>query len=645
MTTNDSISLKELIQSVAEERGLDLSGYKPSTLDRRVRKRMFEIGVGSYSAYLEKVRQDPAEVNQLLNTVLINITEFFRDPQAWDCLRNEILPSMLRRMKEGDSFRAWSAGCASGEEPYSLAILLADYFGARVGQFDIKIYATDNDEDALNAARRGEYRADRLQKISQSWREQYFDGESHLRVNRDIRRMVIFGRSNLVKDAPISHCNLVICRNVLIYFDAAAQKQVLARLQYALDPGGVLFLGKAESKLGDFKAFNSLNPRWRIFQRVGADGKATGVEKPQGNAMSNGDQRDTQRHEMNKLQIEYQHLLETLRAGVVILDARDVITSCNERALAVFGLTGARVAGKRLQNTDIVFRCPELVSRLEASRATGEAVTFEARERTGNDEHIVCVIIRPIVAEKGGERTGTIIYTEDVTSQGKLQVAVEQLEATSEELQAANEELQSTNEELETTNEELQSTNEELQTTNEELQALNEELENMNEELETRTRELNALSGRYAETLRQMPWPVMLVDREEKIQLWNAAAQKIFGVGASSVVGVALEQFPMEVELRKTLVRRCRAVLLNGKPSTIRDFKFNEHKRAYDIQFTPVSREETLVDGVVVMFGPFQQESAPARAKKGVKRGKVEATKNVPAASKAAKTKQAKTGR
>ncbi len=633
MTQNNNISLEELVHAVAAERGLDLRGYKQPTLDRRVRKRMFQLGVSSFSEYLEKVRQDPAEVNELLNTVLINVTEFFRDPQAWEVLRSDILPQVLGRLRPGDSFRAWSAGCATGEEPFSLAIALEDYFGARLNDYDVKIYATDVDEDALNIARRGEYPANHLRRVRSSWREKYFAGDSRLRVNREIRRMVIFGRSNLLSDAPISHCNLVICRNVLIYFDTATQRQALSRLAYAVDPGGVLFLGKAESKLNESESFKLLNSRWRIFQREDKDGsyssaKAITVTK----IMNNEDVRETHRQEVERLQNQYRHLLETLNAGVIILDSKDVISSYNSKALAVWGLEGVSVVGQPLQSTELVLRCPEMANCLEESRAKQpETVAFECRERRNGVERAVSVVIRPILSEFRGERAGSIIYTEDITSHGKLQNTVEELEATSEELQSANEELetineemQSTNEELETTNEELQSTNEELERKNEELQSLNEELENMNEELEARTREKNALTSQYAETLKQMPWPVMVVDREENIQLWNSPAQKLLGVGATSVVGVALGQLPIDVESRKAMLRRCRAVLLTGKPSTMRNQQFDGSGSVHDIQFTPISREDSVVDGVVVMFGPYQpaQAKAEKNGRTGRKAGK-----------------------
>ncbi len=613
---NPDISLKELIHTIAEERGLDLRGYKQSTLQRRIRKRMFQIGIPNFSEYLERVRTDQDEVRELLNTVLINVTEFFRDPQAWDTLRSTVV-RILGSMRPGDSFRAWCAGCASGEEPFSLAIMIADYLGPKLPEYDIKIYATDVDEDALNVARRGEYPVSSLRRLRPEWREKFFTGKNHLRVNRDIRRMVIFGRSNLVSDAPISHCNLVICRNVLIYFDAITQKHVLARLHYALEPAGILFLGKAESKLSESRTFRQIHPRWRIFQRIDKDWRG---DKPEGlvpTAMVN-DEQSKYLHEIERLRLHYRYLLDTLKAGIVVLDAADVVTNCNDTALGLWGLGGLRILGERLQNTDLVYRCPELATRVQASRVAGhQSISFECRVATESAERTLSVTIRPVLAEDNGERTGTIIYTEDITSREKLQDTIEQLEATSEELQSANEELettneelQSTNEELETTNEELQSTNEELETTNEELQSLNEELENMNDQLETRTRELNSLTDRYAETLKRLPWPVMLVDREEKIQLWNSAAQRLFGVGVTSVVGVEIEQLPMELSLKNMLVRRCRAVLGKGKPATVRGQQFGS--AVFDVQFTPISRDESIGDGIMVMFGPFQSGKGDA---------------------------------
>ena len=150
------VTLNDLLQELAERRKLDFRGYKQTTLERRFRRRMFQLDVGDYASYAEYIRSHPDEVNQLLNTLLINVTEFLRDPPAWEIVRHEILPSLLKKIKPGHSFRAWSAGCASGEEAYSIAMLLAEHFGSRIQDYDVKIYATDIDEEALNSARRGE---------------------------------------------------------------------------------------------------------------------------------------------------------------------------------------------------------------------------------------------------------------------------------------------------------------------------------------------------------------------------------------------------------------------------------------------------------------------------------------------------------
>ncbi len=569
------VNLQTLIHQLAESRALDLRGYKHSTLERRVRKRMAQVGIETFGEYVDKFQRDAHEMDELLNTVLINVTEFFRDPQAWEVLYTDVLPLLLQPLKPGDSFRAWCAGCSSGEEPYSLAILLSERFGGTLSDYDVKIYGTDVDENALGVARRGEYSLESLRRVRPEWLEKYFQDGSMLRINRELRRNVIFGRSNLLADAPISHCHLVICRNVLIYFDAEAQQQILSRLHYALEPSGVLWLGKAESKLNESVLFKSLNSRWRMFQRLASFSRAKNREKLVDSTLS----RDisTAEQELRRLQLQQRLILETVRSGILVLNETDVIVQANDAALAIWGLSRSQFAGRPILETELASRCPELMEKLLASRGSSENITFRCHFSNAAEERTLSITLKPMLM-KSSERVGTLVYCENVTDRAKLQTTVEQLESTSEELQSSNEELettneelQSTNEELETTNEELQSTNEELETTNEELQSLNEELENMNEELESRTRELHSLTHRYADTLQSMPWPIMLLDQNDKIQLWNKAAQKLFGIGSTSVVGVSLSQLPLDDELRKTLLRRCKAVLKTRKAATLRD--------------------------------------------------------------------------
>src|SRR4029077_13240662 len=222
-------TLKDLVRELAEERGIDLRGYKTTTLERRVRRRMQQLSLGTYEDYLSYVRRDQGETAKLLDTVLINVTRFFRDPPAWEALEKQVR-KVLFHDRAGRSLRAWCAGCATGEEAYSVAILLCELVGPRVQEYEIKVYATDNDEDALNKARRAQYTEEALRGVQPEIKAKYFTGVGPMQVARDVRRMVIFGRSNLLADAPISHVDLLVCRNVLIYFDGTAQKRILDRL-------------------------------------------------------------------------------------------------------------------------------------------------------------------------------------------------------------------------------------------------------------------------------------------------------------------------------------------------------------------------------------------------------------------------------
>jgi two-component system CheB/CheR fusion protein len=610
------LSLTEIVQELANRCALDLRGYKHGTLQRRMRKRMQQLSVSSYSDYLDLIRRTPGEANELLNTVLINVTEFFRDAPAWEALRTSVLPALLARLQPGDAFRAWCPACASGEEPYSVAILLAEHFGKRLSEQEIKIYATDIDEEALNSARRGEYPWERLRRVRPEWREKYFTGSgATARLVRKVRRMVIFGRSNVLSGAPISHCSLVVCRNLLIYLDTASQREIMKRLHYALDPDGVLFLGKAESKLSDSQVFQSIHARWRIFRKL-APGQNAGTRAGAGREVRSMVARKSHEieRELRNHRLQERYILESVQSALILLDASDVILTHNDGAARIWSLGGDSLDGQPIHSTPIAAKCPELRSRLEeARRNPQETVVFRTKLRNQADgrDHVIVINLRAML-DDSRQRTGTVMHCDDVTHQDaprdnsqQLESTGEELRSTNEELETANEELRSTNEELETTNEELQSTNEELETANEELQSLNEELENMNEEFEHRTKAMHEHTERYTESLRSLPFPVMLLDRKEKVQLWNSAAQKLLGIGSSSVAGVDFRQMPLPESLRKIFLRRCQAVLLRQEASVLRNQRVKEKGRdSYDVHFAPVSHGEAGMDGVLVIFGP-----------------------------------------
>jgi len=438
-----------------------------------------------------------------------------------------------------------------------------------------------------------------------------------LRVNRDIRRPVIFGKSNLAQDAPISHVDLLLCRNVLIYFDSELQKQILARLHYALDPLGILFLGKSESQLTNSAQFRRLNARWRIFQRITP---APNLEAKRDKTVELPEQADLSgaRQELDSLRTQHRYMLETLRLGILILGVDDTVIQNNTAMLILYGLTPVDLVSKRLQDTDLFTRMPELGMHLQASRLNNETVRFQNRVKVGGDEHLLEVTLRPVLDDRGG-RTGTLIYCEDVTVQEKLQTTIEELESTSEELQSANEELettneelQSTNEELETTNEELQSTNEELETTNEELQSLNEELETTNQELEERSKDLDQINSLYGQTLEKIRMPVLLVNPQQNIEFWNSMALRLFGFKSKPPIEFQLDQLPLTDPLRTLIIRRSRAVLLRQKPVIARNIELpGKPYPLVDIHFSFVERDDRGND-VLIMFEP-RPASVPSR--------------------------------
>jgi two-component system, chemotaxis family, CheB/CheR fusion protein len=266
---DDNNQFENLLYYLQQNRGFDFTGYKRPSLVRRVSKRMQMANIETFGEYTDYLEVHPEEFFQLFNTILINVTSFFRDPPAWDYLREEIVPRILKETEREEPIRVWSAGCASGEEAYSAAMILAEAMGVESYRQRVKIYATDVDEEALNLARQGIYTAKDLQPIESGLRSKYFEPHNGRYVFRgDLRRSVIFGRHDLVQDAPISRLDLLISRNTLMYFNAETQARILARFHFALNENHFLFLGRAEQLLTHSNLFVPLDLKSRIFTKV-----------------------------------------------------------------------------------------------------------------------------------------------------------------------------------------------------------------------------------------------------------------------------------------------------------------------------------------------------------------------------------------
>jgi two-component system, chemotaxis family, CheB/CheR fusion protein len=565
MTDDDKEGFEELLAFIRDVRGFDFSGYKRSSLGRRMRKRMDTVGITDFRAYRDRLEADADEFGLLFDTILINVTSFFRDPDCWQLLRTEVVPDIVGRLEPEESLRVWCPGCSSGEEAYSLAITIAEVIGVEAFRERAKIYATDVDDDALRTARHGLYSAKAIETVPEELRERYFDrSNASYEFRLDLRRQVIFGRHDVTRDAPISHLHLLSCRNTLMYFNAATQADILDRFHFALRDRGYLFLGRAEMLLSDGERFEAVNVPLRVFRRRPGRRIAPTVHPALMPAESQIAPVLSRARQLRDL------ALGGSPVAHVIVDVDGVVVSINNQARAMFGLTG-RDEGRLLRDLEISYRPVELRSLIEQAQTERRLVRLSAIERSigPGDVHYLDLQVQPMLDE-GGAVLGADAVFADVTSYVRLQedakqarqdleTAYEELQSTVEELETTNEELQSTIEELETTNEELQSTNEELETTNEELQSTNEELETINEELRTRTAELNETSRHLRGVLASVPIAVIVLDDGLRVQLWNAGAEELWGLRQTEVRGesfFALD-FGLPTGQLRPIVRTC----------------------------------------------------------------------------------------
>jgi len=533
VTPAPEVNLEALLDFVKRNRGFDFTGYKRSSLERRIRRRMDEVGCETYASYLDHLEVHQDELAFLFNTILINVTAFFRDAATWDHLRSEILPSVIAGKPADAPIRVWCAGCASGEEAYTIAMVLADVLGDAAYRDRVKIYATDVDEEALQTARQASYSAKAVDAVPREALDRYFERyDSHYVFRQDLRRTVIFGRNDLVQDAPISRIDLLVCRNTLMYFNMETQAQILRRFHFSLDDGGVLFLGKSEMLITHGDLFQPVDLRRRVFRKVVGGAMR---DRPQ-LATHPGGPAPAPAHPSLR-----DGALDAGPAPQVVVDRDGALVAINHEARELFSLTPADV-GRPLRDLELSYRPLELRSHLDRLRTDHHAVPLDGVRWTakeGEDARILNIRITPLLV--GGRLEGASIAYADVTDAERLRTELEgskrELEQAYEELQSTVEELETTNEELQSTNEELETTNEELETMNEELQSTNEELETINDELRTRTLELNEVNAFLETILASMGLAVAVLDARQTVQIWNRHAEDLWGLRADEAVG------------------------------------------------------------------------------------------------------------
>ncbi|WP_449418343.1 CheR family methyltransferase [Phormidium nigroviride] len=588
MNSDDQSSAFEgLLNYLKRDRGLDFTGYKRPSLMRLMKKRMAKVGVESFHDYLDYVEVNPLELSQLFDTLLLNVTTFFRDPPAWEILSEEIIPRILSTKPGKEPIRIWSAGCASGEEAYTLAIVLAEALGLEAFRSRVKIYATDLDEAALIKGRLATYSARELQNVPDTLRNKYFEPTGiNYTFATELRRSVIFGRHDLILNAPISRLDLLACRNTLMYFNSDTQRRILARFHFALNDIGFLFVGKAEMLLTHANLFTPENLKYRIFSKF-----------PNINlrhrllVMSDSDtiEDNSLRAGLVRLRDE---AFESQPIAQMIIDIHGNLTRANRLARMLFEIKVEDV-GRPLQDLEVSYRPAELRSPLQQAYAERTPVKISSVElaKPNLPPKYFDIEVTPLL-DINRDTFGACIDFIEVTRYKQLQrelerytqeleTASEELQSTNEELETTNEELQSTNEELETTNEELQSTNEELETMNEEIQSSNEELQATNDELRQRTEELNRVNAFMHSSLSSLRVAMVVLTNKLSVQIWNEIAEEMWGLRIEEVqghfffdldIGLPMEQLRQPIRACQTGTNKSQEIIveaLNRRGRTI----------------------------------------------------------------------------
>ncbi|MEZ5117704.1 MAG: EAL domain-containing protein [Candidatus Nanopelagicales bacterium] len=575
------LDLAELAAETRRVTAWDIASYKDGTLGRQLAKRIAKLGLGTTAEYVTYVRETPAELETLRDSMLITVTGFLRDRKSFDALADALRPVVAAK-SSGQPLRAWVAGCATGEEAYSVAMLLAETAREQEVDTPVKVFATDISDAAMETARRGTYPVSALAEVPEEWRRRYFTVTGDLaQVDKRLREMLVIARQDVTRDPPLVRMDLVSCRNLLIYLIPDVQDQVLANLHAALAPQGLLFLGRSESIPADTPLFATVDAASRVFQTKPGSTIATytglprtpilthPVRRPAGGRSSRDRVRDRLR---DTLLGQYGpatvlvdpdgipvHTVGDVRRFLAMPDADGDMTLAGMVVPELRTEVGSLLA--RVRRSDATPVGHTVVLRDAEGRAETWQLRAQALAEADEDDPYVALSfvaapstrdvhdrVPPVVAESTGADDVTDLLLRVKELELELAGSREHLQAVVEELESSNEELQSMNEELQASGEELQATNEELETTNEELQATNEELTTVNETLEVRTAELSESNIVLTNIQSSVHTAILLVDRDQRVLRFSPLAVKAFGLVASDI-GTRLSRLPTNLDL------------------------------------------------------------------------------------------------
>lgn len=612
--------------------GHDFSQYKKSTIGRRIERRMVQQGIDSADVYGRYLKEHAAEVGVLFRELLINVTSFFRDPQAFDALRQSILPEMLAGKPEGYVLRVWVAGCATGEEAYSIAMLLREVLDEAHRDLRVQIYATDLDDDAIARARTGLYPPNIAQDVSPDRLRRHFVAEdAGYRVKKEIREMVVFAVQSVIKDPPFTRLDLLACRNLLIYLEPELQNRLIPAFHYALKPGGVLFLSPSESIGGHTDLFEPIERRWKFYRARPTIASTRALLN--GGLSWAADSVPADAHEARGVkalplaEIAKRTLLQAFAPAAVVTDLQGNI-------LYVHGETGKFLRPAPGQPTHNVVEmarealAPTLREALHQAAAQGvstlnrsvdmrvdgkpQPVSLSVRALPETDgSHAVLLVsfqevavaVPPEATRARRGRSSSTGAAHIAALERELAQAREHMGAMLEEHQAINEELKSTNEELQSTNEELQSTNEELETSKEELQSVNEELVTVNSELQTKIEQMGVMQDDMKNLLENIRLGTIFLDRHLAIRRFTREAVKVFRLVPADV-GRPLADIRSELQ-GVDLLADAQAVLDSLVP--IERETCTTGGTWYLARIQPYRTMDNVIDGVVLTFADITE--------------------------------------
>ncbi|MGM0445699.1 MAG: chemotaxis protein CheB [Bacillota bacterium] len=642
---NEEKLLKKIFITLRNQTGHDFSEYKRSTIKRRIQHRMSVQQIETVDKYVKYIQQTPEEVKKLFNDLLIGVTNFFRDPEAFKVLEKEIIPSLFAKKRESGILRLWVSGCSTGEEAYSLAILIAECQDKLNQIFKVQIFATDIDSNAIIVARRGLFPGSIAEDITKERLSSFFntnDNGKTYRIQKRIREMVIFSEQNLIEDPPFSRLDLISCRNLLIYMQKDLQKKIISLFSYALNPGGYLFLGNSET-LGEANInFSTVNSKWKLYQlkkdiqtrQLGDDYnflppmRTTDTDQPQ------LDTTTEEQVEITLRELTEQKILDEFSPPAVLVNSYGQVLYIHGHTglyLELFpGLSGVnnilKMAREGLQ-TELISALHEAVSdqkkvvcnnlRIESDEFTTRAnLTVCPMKKDSNpkfDETLYLIVLERISSsEKESIKDITDqSFDEDEVDYGpeskriiadlrqKLEAKKQTLQNTVEELQTANEELKSSNEELQSLNEELQSTNEELETSKEELQSLNEELKTVNNELENKVAELTQANTDMNNLLSGTGIGTVFVDLNLRIMRFTPSAKEFINL-IESDVGRPVGHIVSNLKNYDSLPEDTQEILDTLVPKEV-EVQTN-NGQWYMMRIQPYRTEKNVIKGAVITF-------------------------------------------